>query len=112
VAGRRLLITGVASTLGTRLVEAHSIPATSSPLRRPDRALRSGRRGPGAVEAGAGAGRTRARPPAPVLRAPARTSPTTRAPDDRALVLEPVDAVRARLREKVYDSLVNRKGAM
>ena len=34
------------------------------------------------------------------------------AAEDRALVLELVDDVRARLQEKVYDSLVNREGAL
>ena len=34
------------------------------------------------------------------------------AAEDQALVLELVDDVRARLQEKVYDSLVNRKGAL
>ena len=61
--------------------------------------------------------------PLPVLPAPARWRIAFGEPlhvahhgpdaaDDPALVLELVDDVRARLQEKVYDSLVNRKGAL
>ena len=70
MAGRRVLITGVANAFATRL--AHLLAADAG------------------VERVVGVD---TRPVAP------------------ALVLELVDDIRARLQEKVYDTLVNRKGA-
>jgi 1-acyl-sn-glycerol-3-phosphate acyltransferase len=81
--------------------------------------------GPGAVDGVLARVARLPRPPVPlpVLPAPARWRIAFGEPlqvahhgpdaaEDRALVLELVDDVRARLQEKVYDSLVNRKGAL
>jgi 1-acyl-sn-glycerol-3-phosphate acyltransferase len=81
--------------------------------------------GPGAVDRVLARVSRLPRPPLPlpVLPAPARWRIAFGEPlhvahhgpdaaEDRALVLELVDDVRARLQEKVYDSLVNREGAL
>ena len=74
----------------------------------------AGARGAPAAPAAAASAR-RPRPRAGGSPSASRWTSTSTAPDaaeDRALVLELVDDVRARLQEKVYDSLVNREGAL
>jgi hypothetical protein len=140
VAGRRVLITGVANSSGTRLAGRLAARALHADLMNEDdcgfepdsaRAVaplldastplvaRARPWSPGAPEPSTGCARGsrafRARPcrcpccPAPARR---RIGFGQEAADDPALVLELVDDVRARLQEKVYDSLVNRKGAL
>ena len=117
---------GLRAALPPRAPRARRLRRARAAQRRADRALRPGRRRARGRRPRAGARGAAAAPaacPLPVLPAPARwriafgepldvAHHGPEAAEDRALVLELGEEVLARVQEKVYDSLVNREGAL